>query len=601
MRIGDADALARVLRDLPDSKRVINELDRNNQTALYVALDCPQPSAKIVRALLEAGADVNFVFVQEFPGDEEWGVDFSDVFKSTGLELPPISLSPKSYSVSTISMALKSGNLEIVEAFANHGADLHYTDDNGYTAMHHAILTAQDPVEVVEYLLEQGVSPDGRSSYGEVPLVGALRDGRYEVAKLLVAGGADEAPAQWSPLLRAAAMGSLADVEHELTKDPDLDETDAVQHKSLHIALRRGDESMVKALMEKGASIRKQFAEAPSCLHCAIQSGKATLVLRMLDAGCSANETDEHDQPALVCAVEAGNLEIVQILLDRGADMSIGDGISGIIEAARDRETILFLLNAGADPAKIDRDARRKLVGLPDENDTALLAVTAEQYMAARYERPGTANPEDITEPFRLAMINAGCNAYLARDRFDDEARMACGVSWQSRPPQVWCFDRFGQSVTLMPDGRSILIAGEHEDSYDPDFCIYNDVTVLHPDGTIRIFGYPYEVFEPTDFHSATLVGDFIWIIGGLGYVHQRSGSIPVYRLSTLDYSIERMVTTGDLVPRIYEHRANLRDQVIELRGGKAIRFRGSQEEHVDNPSVYHLNLEQGEWRRISG
>lgn len=45
----------------------------------------------------------------------------------------------------------------------------------------------------------------------------------------------------------------------------------------------------------------------------------------------------------------------------------------------------------------------------------------------------------------------------------------------------TWCFDRFGRSTAWLPDGRVVLIAGEHKDSYDPDFCIYNDVVVIQP------------------------------------------------------------------------------------------------------------------------
>jgi hypothetical protein len=33
---------------------------------------------------------------------------------------------------------------------------------------------------------------------------------------------------------------------------------------------------------------------------------------------------------------------------------------------------------------------------------------------------------------------------------------------------------RFGQSLTLLPDCRAVQIGGEHEDWYDADFCIYN-------------------------------------------------------------------------------------------------------------------------------
>lgn len=49
--------------------------------------------------------------------------------------------------------------------------------------------------------------------------------------------------------------------------------------------------------------------------------------------------------------------------------------------------------------------------------------------------------------------------------------------------------------MTILEDGRALFIAGEHEDSYDPDFCIYNDLIVFHTDKSVQIFAYPREVF----------------------------------------------------------------------------------------------------------
>ncbi len=49
-----------------------------------------------------------------------------------------------------------------------------------------------------------------------------------------------------------------------------------------------------------------------------------------------------------------------------------------------------------------------------------------------------------------------------------------------------------------------ICIAGEHEDHYDPDFCIYNDVVVLDLDGSVAIYGYPEEIFDDFLYDPAT-------------------------------------------------------------------------------------------------
>merc|ERR1719473_2000472 len=106
-------------------------------------------------------------------------------------------------------------------------------------------------------------------------------------------------------------------------------------------------------------------------------------------------------------------------------------------------------------------------------------------------------------------MVVSGASAYeprrmfLGRRAFDDIGKL------EGDP--VWTFHRFGRTVTQLPCGRLVMIGGEHEDYYHPDFCIYNDVGIFTPgqgaeDGSIEILGYPRSVFPPTDFHSATFV-----------------------------------------------------------------------------------------------
>src|SRR6185503_1846850 len=118
-----------------------------------------------------------------------------------------------------------------------------------------------------------------------------------------------------------------------------------------------------------------------------------------------------------------------------------------------------------------------------------------------------------------------------------------------------WSAMRFGQSITRLPDGRIVQVAGEHEDAYDEDFCIYNDVFVHEPGGAITLYGYPEDVFPPTDFHTATLVGDAIYLIGSLGYAGaRRYGHTPVFRLDTRTFRIERLAPAGDPPGWIYGH-----------------------------------------------
>jgi len=137
-------------------------------------------------------------------------------------------------------------------------------------------------------------------------------------------------------------------------------------------------------------------------------------------------------------------------------------------------------------------------------------SITRDLFLKWRSPRLGASNPELMTNPVWDWLVRSKANAYQATQRFNGPSAMDAGPGW--------CFDRFGQSKTQLPDGRIVLISGEHEDHYDPDFYIYNDVVVRHPNGGIEIFGYPRDVFPPTDFHSGTLVGHQIVIVGNLDH-----------------------------------------------------------------------------------
>ena len=141
------------------------------------------------------------------------------------------------------------------------------------------------------------------------------------------------------------------------------------------------------------------------------------------------------------------------------------------------------------------------------------------------------------------------------------------------------------------------MIAGEHEDHYDPDFYIYNDVIVQHRDGTIEIFGYPKDVFPPTDFQTATLVGNRIIIVGSLGYPKERKpGTTSVAVLNLDTFTISKIVTSGKSPGWLYSHKATLAQDgaSIVIQQGK---LDGTLIENIDD---WQLNLADWRWERLT-
>jgi hypothetical protein len=218
--------------------------------------------------------------------------------------------------------------------------------------------------------------------------------------------------------------------------------------------------------------------------------------------------------------------------------------------------------------------------------------VTAAIFGQWRDARRGRHEAEDLSNPYWTWLIRSEVSAYSANQRFGGPS------SFGGKP--AWSAERFGQTTTPLPDGRTVLVAGEHEDYYDPDFFIYNDVIVVESSGTITILGYPEEVFPPTDFHSATPRGHELLLIGNLGYQNQRiAGSTQLLRLNLETWSVRAQAAGGEPPGWIHRHDATLID------GGRSVLVTGglrwmSDGKLVENIDDWRLELDTWTWERLT-
>ena len=338
----------------------------------------------------------------------------------------------------------------------------------------------------------------------------------------------------------------------------------------------------------------------------------------LLQAGADPNARDESDKPAVF---EAGGGKLLRLLIEHGADVTatwdLGPStykpdwivklltklfpvpkeaqfdpnehcILTLADCALEPETIRLMVTKGFDPFLFNRHS--------DPNETAIAlgadlipetTITPDAFNRHGTIRAGKTNPEAYLPDFWREQIRTFRSGYAA------EAEIIGKRDYSAPGVPVWSFDRFGQSATWLPDGRLVMIAGEHEDSYDPDFCIYADVTVLDGKGGVEHYIYPGDVFPPTDFHSATLLDDQILLIGTLGYSDKRiEGVTQVLRLSLADFSIAPVETTGDNPGWIHRHDALLDRGRIVITGGK------TEPGYRDNIETFTLDLTSMVWSR---
>ena len=223
--------------------------------------------------------------------------------------------------------------------------------------------------------------------------------------------------------------------------------------------------------------------------------------------------------------------------------------------------------------------------------------------LTAARPRYGTANPEPVENELWDLSIKEDWSGYALSQHLGVDVTAAHrhhahtpSIWREATPGPFWSWRRFGRTSTALGDGRVIHVAGEHEDHYDSDFCIYNDVVVDYAGGRREFFLYPKDVFPPTDFHSATLVGCDLFLIGSLGYRDlRRPGETQVLKLDTRSLRIERVATRGEGPGWIFRHQAELLDPTtILIVGGEVENADGYQ----PNGLVFALDLATMTWRR---
>lgn len=166
---GDANALhfacavdnAKILKILIDGGADVNFKNKFGTTALLTAVG--NESVECVRLLIENGADVNAVNKQGF---------------------------------APIHLASEGDEIEIVRMLLDNGADVNLKDGKEDGTPLHRLMTSdsQANVEIAKLLIEYGADVGLQNSHGNAPLHWASGNNRLTLVKLLISNGADVNP-----------------------------------------------------------------------------------------------------------------------------------------------------------------------------------------------------------------------------------------------------------------------------------------------------------------------------------------------------------------------------------------------------------------------
>ncbi|AKG24364.1 ankyrin [Calothrix sp. 336/3] len=500
------------------------------------------------------------------------------------------------YNFTVLAFAVRLGSIDKIEYLLNLGTDIHYQRADNFDVLMDAICgnnfdKNHDSTAIITLLLSRGANVHNTSEYGESALKLAAWGGHFDIVQLLLNAGAEKEQLEWTELMYAIVYGSFEDTKKLINLGADLTIRDCGWRTPWDLSLEVGEIEKVKLLLASGANQFTGDKEKPPLMS-VVEKNHANVLEYLIQQGFDANSVDKYGNTLLMEASEYGSTECVRVLLAAGVDIFAGkNSFTKAIFRASNLEIVKMLVYAGEELSDINDDMRQLLTGLSSNRE--ILNMNKEKYLSGKSRRFGKANPEIMVVEFWQEMVRSNATAWTARDTFHDTDNL---------DEPVWCFQRFGKTITQLSDGRIIQIGGEHEDYYDPDFCIYNDVVVHQKDGTFTILGYPQEIFPPTDFHSATPIGEYIYIIGCLGYLNTRiDGETPVYRLHCQTFKIEKVKTSGDKPGWISRHKAVYRDQSkIYITGGKIYVRQQDTDNYIENRDGYVLDLKNTHWSRIT-
>ena len=155
----------------------------------------------------------------------------------------------------------------------------------------------------------------------------AMYHGKRDIARLLVARGADLS------FHEACAAGETDRAQEMLKSDPALlDTRSADGYPPLGLAIFFGNRDLAKFLIAHGADVNAAAdnAQRVAPVHAASAVCDHELLTMLLDRGADANARQQMDYTPLHTAASRGDVVMAKLLLDRGADPHVkgSDGMS---------------------------------------------------------------------------------------------------------------------------------------------------------------------------------------------------------------------------------------------------------------------------------
>lgn len=254
-----------------------------------------------------------------------------------------------------LQQAIENNNLKRIQALVEQGVPLNSNLKGGHPPLFVAAIGGN--ARMIKLLVHAGANPRQRGAFRETALHFARTPA---AADALIAAGADvEAQSLHGTPLFAAVAGGLPAVVSKLLDagaDPDARAPERGD-TPLHAAIRCSSTKIVQLLLEQGADpdVRNNDGFTPLDLAALMREKRAaSLVKALIEGGATVDLADKRGHTALMHAASNGSVESIRCLIEAGANVNAAtkwkeNALSQAVVIGR-RDVAAVLIDAGADP-----------------------------------------------------------------------------------------------------------------------------------------------------------------------------------------------------------------------------------------------------------
>ena len=155
-------------------------------------------------------------------------------------------------------------------------------------------------LQLATLLLEKGIDVNATNDFGETALYKAIKRYRPNLASYLLEMGAyvEVRNDREKEMTRNSAMQSVKKPARPLRLVSDIQIADQIESNSvLHLAVRRGQHSVVRKLIDRGVDVNTIDSCCRTALDCAQKNNDHDMIRMLISAGAASEDTvrEDHD------------------------------------------------------------------------------------------------------------------------------------------------------------------------------------------------------------------------------------------------------------------------------------------------------------------